>query len=123
MEPSPIAAETEFSVPPQILLMEDEYNIAKGLEMVLTDEGYGVDLTNSGENALKKFGQKNFDLLVADLRLPDMDGLEVIKEVKELKVSIDDFLAKNDKGMIKKNAVVPYIEELKIKIDSLTEIT
>lgn len=70
-------------IPPQILVMEDELSVAKGLEMVLTEEGYGVDLAMTGYSALEKFNQNPFDLLVADLRLPDIDGLEVIKQVKE----------------------------------------
>ncbi|MBK5099968.1 MAG: response regulator [Desulfobacteraceae bacterium] len=70
-------------VPPQILVMEDELSVAKGLEMVLREEGYAVDLAMTGHSALDKFNQNPFDLLVADLRLPDIDGLEVIKQVKE----------------------------------------
>ena len=73
----------EPQIPPQILVMEDELIMAKGLEMVLTEEGYDVDLAMTGQSALDKFSQKPFDLLVADLRLPDMDGMEVIKEVKD----------------------------------------
>jgi YesN/AraC family two-component response regulator len=42
-----------------------------------------VDLARTGRAALEKFSQKIFDLLVADLRLPDIDGMEVIKTVKE----------------------------------------
>ena len=67
----------------QILLMEDEPSVAQGLQMVLKEEGYGVDLAMTGHSALEKFKQKYFDLLVADLRLPDMDGMEVIKAVKD----------------------------------------
>lgn len=70
-------------LPPQILLMEDEPSVAQGLQMVLKEEGYGVDLAMTGHGALDKFDQKTFDLLVADLRLPDMDGMDVIKRVKE----------------------------------------
>ena len=73
----------EPQIPPQILVMEDELIMAKGLEMVLTEEGYDVDLAMTGHSALDKFIQKPFDLLVADLRLPDMDGMDVIKEVKD----------------------------------------
>jgi DNA-binding NtrC family response regulator len=66
-----------------ILVMEDEANVAKGLEMVLAEEGYHVALAATGHEAIDSFGQKQFDLLVADLRLPDMDGMDVIKMVKE----------------------------------------
>ncbi len=67
----------------QVLLMEDETSVAEGLRMVLREEGYEVDLAMTGENALDTISHKDFDLLVADLRLPDMDGMEVIKRVKD----------------------------------------
>ena len=73
---------TETPVPPHILLMEDEPSVASGLEMILTEEGYLVDLAMTGHAALDTFDRKGCDLLVADLRLPDIDGMEVIKEVK-----------------------------------------
>ena len=69
-------------VPPHILVMEDEVNVAKGLEMVLTEEGYMVDLAMTGQDALDSFAKDPFDLLVADIRLPDINGLEVVKVVK-----------------------------------------
>ena len=67
---------------PQVLIMEDEVSVAKGLGMVLSEEGYNVDLAMTGRSALDTFNQKMFDLLIADLRLPDIDGMEVIKQVK-----------------------------------------
>ena len=68
---------------PTILLMEDETNVAKGLKLVLDEEGYTVDWAETGIRALELFHQKRYDLLLADLRLPDIDGIEVIKEVKQ----------------------------------------
>ena len=70
---------------PHILVMEDDLSVAKGLEMVLSEEGYNVNLAGTGELAMEAFRQKRFDLLVADLRLPDIDGMEVIRQVKEAK--------------------------------------
>jgi DNA-binding response OmpR family regulator len=72
-----------FAQSPQILLVDDEPSLGRGLKMVLTEEGYSVDLAMTGLNALDTFGSKDFDLVVADLRLPDMDGMDVIKHVKE----------------------------------------
>ena len=69
-------------IPPHILVMEDELNVAKGLEMVLSEEGYAVNLAMTGRDALQSFDRRSFDLLVADLRLPDINGMEVIREVK-----------------------------------------
>lgn len=66
-----------------ILVMEDETTVAKGLEMVLSEAGYQVALAATGHSALDTMFEKQFDLLVADLRLPDMDGMDVIKLVKQ----------------------------------------
>lgn len=79
----------EPKIPPHILVMEDEPNVAKGLQMVLQEEGYAVDLAMTGQSALETFGKEAFDLLVADLRLPDIDGMEVIKTVKENRPETD----------------------------------
>jgi DNA-binding response OmpR family regulator len=76
---------TEQGVPPHILVMEDEASVAQGLQMVLTEEGYDVDVAMTGGSALDTFNKKGFDLLVADLRLPDIDGMEVVRRVKEKK--------------------------------------
>ena len=82
MEQVQEAIHAESQIFPQVLIMEDEMSVAKGLELVLTDEGYIVDLATTGRSALESFSQKAFDLLIADLRLPDIDGIEVIKKVK-----------------------------------------
>jgi DNA-binding NtrC family response regulator len=66
-----------------ILVMEDETTVAQGLEMVLSEAGYQVALAATGHAALDTMFTKQFDLMVADLRLPDMDGLDVIKRVKQ----------------------------------------
>jgi len=69
---------------PHILVMEDDRNVAKGLEMTLTEEGYGVYVAGTGQLAMDAFKDEHFDLLIADLRLPDINGMEVIRQVKEL---------------------------------------
>ena len=71
-----------YDMPPNILVMEDDLNVAKGLEMILNEEGYEVNLAGTGALAMQAFNEKRYDLLVADLRLPDIDGMEVIKQVK-----------------------------------------
>jgi DNA-binding response OmpR family regulator len=68
---------------PHVLLVEDEPTVAKGLRMVMDEEGYDVDMADTGLVALNKFRAKSFDLMVADLRLPDIDGMEVIEHVRE----------------------------------------
>jgi len=63
--------------------MEDEVSVAKGLQMVLTEEGYSVDMAMTGKTAIDMCDKSRFDVLVADLRLPDIDGMEVVRLAKE----------------------------------------
>jgi YesN/AraC family two-component response regulator len=66
----------------RILLMEDEAVVAEGLKMILAEDGYRVEIAGTGNGALEQLHSQQYDLLVADLRLPDIDGMEVIKKVK-----------------------------------------
>jgi DNA-binding response OmpR family regulator len=75
----------EHSIHPHILVMEDESSVAQGLQWVLTEEGYNVDVAMTGGSALNTLENDGIDLLLADLRLPDIDGMEVIRQVKEKK--------------------------------------
>jgi ActR/RegA family two-component response regulator len=78
-------AAMKYEVPPHILVMEDDLSVAQGLEMVLREDGFDVNLAGTGELAMEAFRQKRFDLLVADLRLPDIDGMDVIRRIKAQK--------------------------------------
>ena len=66
----------------RILVMEDDVNIARGLATILGDENYSVEVANDGQSAIDAFKKEDFDLLIADIRLPDMNGLDVIKQVR-----------------------------------------
>src|SRR4030042_4432329 len=68
--------------PPNILLVDDEMTLGRGREKILRKEGYTGDYATTGQGALDYFGQKPVDLLGADLRLPDIDGMEVVKKAK-----------------------------------------
>jgi len=57
-----------------ILVMEDDATISAALDMILTEAGYDVDVAETGEAALELFGQKRFDLIIADLKLPGING-------------------------------------------------
>jgi len=54
----------------KILLVEDEENLALGLEYNLSEEGYQVTLARDGKEAIKFFDESNFDLIVLDIMLP-----------------------------------------------------
>jgi two-component system NtrC family sensor kinase len=67
----------------RILVMEDENSVAQALQIILADEGYGVAWAATGQGALDSMSRQDFDLLVADLRLPDMQGMDVIRQIKK----------------------------------------
>lgn len=66
-----------------ILVMEDDLNVAKGLKMILGEQGYQVDHEGTGRGAMDAMGRFDYDLLMADLRLPDIDGMQVVRQLKE----------------------------------------
>ena len=66
----------------RILVVDDEEDILELVRFHLTREGYQLALASSGEEALKKTGRETFDLVVLDLMLPGLDGLEVAKALK-----------------------------------------
>ncbi len=68
--------------PAHIIVMEDETSVAQGIRMILKEKGYNVELAFTGNAALDTFNREGCDLLIADLRLPDIDGMDVIRQVK-----------------------------------------
>lgn len=67
---------------PRILLVEDEPHIAQGLVFNLEEEGYSVVHAASGEEALRLAAEDGFAMVVLDLMLPGMDGLEVCRRLR-----------------------------------------
>ncbi len=65
-----------------ILLVDDEAPIQRMLEYPLKKDGYDVVIAGDGEEALEKFRGGKFDLVVLDIMLPKLDGLEVCKEIR-----------------------------------------
>ena len=65
-----------------ILIVEDEPELGKVLRESLSQNGYSAHLAESAEKALNLIGQKAFDLIVSDIRLPDMSGLQLLDHIK-----------------------------------------
>ena len=66
----------------EILVIEDEPQLAQLVEMHLCDAGCRVDVALTGAHGLAKANKRRFDLMVLDLMLPDMDGLDVCRELR-----------------------------------------
>jgi two-component system, cell cycle response regulator CtrA len=70
----------------RILLVEDDPTTAQSIEMMLKSEGMVVDTTDLGEDGLEIGKLYDYDLIVLDLMLPDMDGLEVLRRLRDSRV-------------------------------------
>lgn len=65
-----------------VLVVDDEKNIRLTLEQCLSQAGYEVEVAVSGEHALQKIQERGYDLVLLDIKLPDLDGLEVLRRLK-----------------------------------------
>ncbi|KPL11073.1 hypothetical protein AMJ85_04700 [candidate division BRC1 bacterium SM23_51] len=77
---------------PILLLIEDDLGFAERLGRNLTIEGFRCDIAPTGREALERLGSQYYDLVVTDIRMPDIDGLEIIRRVKsgaEAKIDSD----------------------------------
>ncbi len=70
----------------KILLVEDEKHLAKGLSYNLEKEGYQVTVAGDGMAALDRLEEQEFDMMILDLMLPKLGGMEVIKKVRETNI-------------------------------------
>ncbi|MGA3214939.1 MAG: response regulator transcription factor [Acidimicrobiales bacterium] len=70
------------SAPVRILVVDDEASIVDSVSTVLRYEGFEVDVASSGRVALQKAQDTPFDLVVLDVMLPDLDGLEVTRRIR-----------------------------------------
>src|ERR1700722_20835280 len=68
----------------KVLVVDDEPGIRQSLSGVLQDEGYEVQAAGSGEACLDTLGRSVFDLVILDIWLPGIDGLETLSHVQEI---------------------------------------
>lgn len=72
----------------KILVVDDEKNILKLYQAELEDEGYTVIAANSGREALELFEKDPPDIVTLDILMPDIDGIQVLRQMKEKKPNI-----------------------------------
>ncbi len=66
-----------------ILIVDDEEGLREGLSKLLEGEGYAVIAAETGEEALQILQQSHIDLVLTDMRMPGMDGIELLKKIRE----------------------------------------
>ncbi len=68
----------------KILVVDDEEGARDLFNTILTDEGYDVSLANGGEEALSLFKSNPFNLVITDIKMPVMDGLQLLQEIRKM---------------------------------------
>jgi len=69
---------------PRILIVDDEAAMRESLKDWLMEDGYEVNSAESGEVAVKMAAERNWDIVLLDLKMPGMDGIETLKRIKEI---------------------------------------
>ena len=67
----------------RILVVDDDENIRKVLTTILEDEGYAVEQAETGQKAIEMAKRKVYNLALIDIRLPDMEGIELLTKVRD----------------------------------------
>lgn len=74
---------------PRILIIDDEVDMLMLLRMIIEDNtDYDVETTNSPSEGIKLFREEDYDLVITDLKMPGLDGMDIFDEFKELKPEV-----------------------------------
>ena len=68
---------------PKVLIADDEKNVAEGLQMILSEDGYDAVMATDGKEAWDQIQSNEFGLVLADLKMPKLDGLELFAKMRE----------------------------------------
>ncbi len=68
----------------RILIIDDEESIRKSFSLVLGDAGYEVDSAASGEEGVEKFRNGQINMVLLDLKMPGMDGVQTLREIRKM---------------------------------------
>lgn len=69
---------------PNVLIIDDEKVIRRTLTEILSFEGYQIDEASDGDEGLKKFSEKNYDVVLCDIKMPRMDGIEFLEKARSI---------------------------------------
>jgi two-component system, NtrC family, response regulator PilR len=99
-----------------ILVVDDEQSMRDFLKILLHKEGYGVEMANNADTALEKLQSNTFDLVISDIRMPGLSGLELLGQIKEEfddlpVIMITAFASPDDAVTAMKNGAFDYISK------------
>jgi CheY-like chemotaxis protein len=92
----------------KILVIDDEKLITDSLQRLLRKENYEVTIANNGNEALEFIQRSSFDLIISDIRMPNLNGIEVIKKIRE-------YLKENKQSIIPEILITGYASEENLK--------
>jgi len=75
-------------MPEKLLIVDDEKRVRESMVRLLRRKGYNAEVAESGTEALEKIRSESFDLLVVDIKMPGMDGLEMLRRAKKINPEI-----------------------------------
>jgi len=106
-----------------ILVVDDEPQITRVLKTTLSSQGYGIRTASDGEEALQAMSEWPPDLIVTDLRMPNMDGLELCREVRKTSQVPIIVLSVKGEDSIKVQALDAGADDYVTKPFSMTELS
>jgi DNA-binding NtrC family response regulator len=110
----------------KILIADDEKHVAEGLQMLLSEDGYEVDMATDGQAAWDLIEGGSYGLVLADLRMPEIDGLELFSRMRDARIS-SEIIIITGKGTVDsakeamREGAYDYLEK-PLKIDRLKEL-
>ena len=110
----------------KVLIVEDEAIVRDSVREWLVEDGYNVEVAESGEEALEKIAKEEYGVVVLDVKLPDIDGLQVFEHAKEIKpetkgVIITAFPSKETQEKAKKLGLMDYLAK-PFKVEDLEKL-
>ena len=113
-------------MPEKILVADDERHIAEGLQMLLADEGYEVDTATDGNAAWKLVQEHGYGVVLADLRMPQVDGLELFGRMRKAGIPSEMIIITGEGSVdtakeAMREGAYDYLEK-PLKIDRLKEL-
>ena len=101
----------------RILVIDDEPIVRATVNRILSKEiGYDVTLAENGKNGIERFKNENYDLILLDIKMPDIDGLDVLHEIvsynpNQTVIIISGFYTEETKEEAQKKGVFAFIEK------------
>jgi len=88
-----------------ILVVDDDPDVQEFLELFLKGEGYAIDIVNSGKDALSMLEGKKYDVVLLDLKMPFLNGVETLGHIKQSNYDVKVIVITGEKECEKEKAV------------------